>query len=322
MSPFPPLSNRTVAVIGGDRRMLHAASRFAEAGASVNVLGHSRSLPAEPQIHAFHTLTDAARDADILLLPLPSTRDGRTVNTPFAPELSISFDELVSLMRAHPDRLLFGGCLPLGLSDAVSALADARPRVIDYDTDEALLLRNAYLTAEGALMLAMQESDRSLRGATAAILGYGRIGKLLARLLLSIGMEVTVCARRRESLQWAATDGCHPMKMGDATRAGGGLFPLCCGHPIIFNTVPEQILERELLLRLEPDTLLIDLASPPFGAREADASEATQKNGLRYLRAPGLPGRYAPRDAGHAIADSVLEVLRRYAFPLKGDAST
>ena len=91
----------------------------------------------------------------------------------------------------------------------------------------------------------------------------------------------------------------------------GGLSPLCRDHAILFNTVPAPILTRDLLCGLERDTLLIDLASAPFGVRDGDVREATARNGLRYLRAPSLPGSYAPRDAGRIIAECVLDTLSR-----------
>ena len=314
MSPTPlPLSHRTVAVVGGDLRMLHAAYRLGEMGARIRLLALGDPTP--HTCRPSETLSDVVRDADTLLLPLPTTRDGVTVNCPRSPNRSVTLDEVAALLRERPDLHLLGGLLPRALLDALPEGV----RATDYYEDEALLLRNAYLTAEGALMLAMQETDCALRGKTAAIIGYGRIGKLLARLLLSVGMEVTVCARRRESLLWAAADGCRPLQIGDAARAGRGLFPLCCGHLVLFNTVPEQVLDRDLLLRLEPGTLLVDLASAPFGARDEDVREAERANGLRYIRAPGIPGQYAPRDAGYAIADCVAEALRRHPTPVKGE---
>ena len=303
MSPTPlPLSDRTVAVVGGDLRMLHAARRLGDLGARIKVFALGDAPPYRP----CKNLSDAAGDADALLLPLPVTRDGVTVQCPRSPETSITPEEIATLMREHPRLRLFGGCLPPAF---LEPLPD-RDRVLDYYEDEGLLLRNAYLTAEGALQVAMQSTDCALRGKSAAVIGYGRIGKLLARLLLAIGMEVTVCARRRESLLWAAADGCYPLCI-DPARTGRGMFPLCCGYTLIFNTVPEQVLDRDLLLRLESDTVLIDLASAPFGVRDCDLEEAVRENRLRYLRAPGIPGIYAPRDAGYAIADRVSEMLRR-----------
>ena len=42
----------------------------------------------------------------------------------------------------------------------------------------------------------MEATDRTLHGSRCLIIGYGRIGRLLADRLLSLGAEVTVSARK------------------------------------------------------------------------------------------------------------------------------
>jgi dipicolinate synthase subunit A len=91
----------------------------------------------------------------------------------------------------------------------------------------------------------------------------------------------------------------------------GGLASLGRDHAVLFNTIPAHILPRALLMGLEGDTLLIDLASAPFGVSDRDVREAAAHNGLRYLRAPSLPGSYAPREAGRIIAECILDILSR-----------
>ena len=113
---------------------------------------------------------------------------------------------------------------------------------------------------------------------------------------------------REESLFEAAAEGCHPLLITASDPMGGMAF-LCRDHPILFNTVPSHILPRDLLMGLQPDTLLIDLASAPFGVSDTHVREAAEQNGLRYLRAPSLPGSYAPRDAGRAIAECSLGMV-------------
>ncbi len=309
------------AVIGGDRRMAYVARRLAEAGHAVSLLGCGTDCFSEdkflhegndPPVRRFHSLERAAERADVITLPLPATRDGKTVWCPRDHDCTVTFDALRDLLCLRPDLCLFGGRLSDGFAAGIPAhLHTGNARVIDYYEDEALQLRNAYLTAEAAVMTAMQLSDHALRGSEAAIIGYGRIGKMLARLLLSLGVDVTVCARREEALLWAEADGCHPLRIGDPSRAGGGMFPLCYGHGVILNTVPARVLDRELLLRMEKGTILIDLASAPFGVLDEDVRAATDAGGLRYVRLPSLPGTYAPRDAGYAIADSMLRTLRK-----------
>ncbi len=307
------------AVIGGDGRMTHVAERLSEAGHAVDLLGCGGDcLPCEASggpIRLVATPERAAERATTLILPLPASRDGETVWCPRDLACTVRLETLCDLLDRRPDLRLFGGRLPTDL------LARYPGRAVDYYASEELQLRNAAVTAEGALMTAMQLTDRAIRGMTVAIIGYGRIGKLLARLLLALGAEVSVAARREEALLWAATDGCHPLRMGDPTRPGGGLYPLCFGHSVIFNTVPARVLDRDLLTRMEHGTLLIDLASAPFGVADEDIREAAATTGLRYVRAPSLPGTYAPREAGRIIAECILGTLRREEHAKGGDGA-
>ena len=51
--------------------------------------------------------------------------------------------------------------------------------------------------------------------------------------------------------------------------------------------------------------ILLELASAPGGFDEALCREC----GLTLLRAPGLPGKCAPKAAGEAIAGAVMRIL-------------
>ncbi len=317
MSPVSntPKPAHRFAVIGGDGRMTHLAQRLTEEGYSVSLLGcGNECLPThegEGELRICTTLAKAAEDATVLILPLPATRDGETVHCPRDPACAVTFQDLKALLKRNPKLSLFGGKMPAGFVSEVTADdPTASARLVDYYGNEVLQLRNAYITAEAALMTAMELIDRTLRDTSVAVLGYGRIGKYLARLLRALGADVTVCARREECLFEAAAEGSHPLLITEDDPLGG-LLPLCRDHAILFNTIPAHIMKRELLLGLERDTLLIDLASAPFGVCDGDVREATARNGLRYLRAPSLPGSYAPRDAGRIIAECVLDALSR-----------
>ena len=305
----PPV--RRFAVIGGDGRMTHLAERLIEEGISVNLLGcGDHCIPKSDnsaELCICTSLTKVAENVSTLILPLPVTRDGKTIHCPRDPACIVSLEDLVSLLNTRPQLTLFGGKVPAELSACST-------RVVDYYNDPTLQLRNAYITAEAALMTAMELTDHALRATSIAILGYGRIGKYLAHLLRSLGAHVTVCARREEVLFDAAAEGYHPLLITEKAPMNG-LGLLSHGYPILFNTIPAQILPGELLQRLDRDVLLIDLASAPFGVGEREVREATAQNGLRYLRAPSLPGSYAPRDAGRIIAECILESLTHMETP-------
>ena len=150
-------------------------------------------------------------------------------------------------------------------------------------------------------MILMERLPRVIRGARIAVLGYGRVGQALAGLLVSVGAEVTVAARRREVLAKAADSGCLTLLIGDDTT----LMPLTAGYHAVCNTVPHCLFCEKILCAMSRDTLLVELASPPGGI---DA-KAAQKYDIPVIYALSLPGKYAPVTAGEIIADTVLSKL-------------
>lgn len=118
---------------------------------------------------------------------------------------------------------------------------------------------NALPTAEGALQIAMEELPITLHGARALVLGYGRIGSLLARRLHTLGAIVSVSARSNASFAHIWAEGMQALD----TRALGGKLG---EFDVLFNTVPAQVLGMAELAELREDCLVIDLASKPGGA--------------------------------------------------------
>ena len=78
---------------------------------------------------------------------------------------------------------------------------------IDYTDNEDFLKKNAYLTAEGAITLYYNEVKETLLGKKVLILGYGRIGKYLSKMLKSLNCDVSVYARRKEIKNEIELDG-------------------------------------------------------------------------------------------------------------------
>lgn len=313
----------TVVVLGGDARQVAVIRELVRADCPVSVYAAGLcggSLPDGVRLcghraaclRAIEETDDRRSPAPLwLLLPLPASRDGETVNCPLEPEAHIPLSEVAEAMLRLRHARLLGGCLPAGfcreLKDRLGADAYGA-RVTDYYTLESIQIPNARITAEAAIMTAMELTDTALLGARVAVLGYGRIGQLLSRLLLPLGVSVTVAARREEALAYARMDGCKTLRMESATS----LHPLAQGYAVIFNTVPAPVIGQSLLELMDPETLILDLASAPGGidplvaARLAGADPASR---LRIIRAPSLPGRYAPTTAGNVLADALLPLI-------------
>ena len=163
-------------------------------------------------------------------------------------------------------------------------------RVLDYSDDEAFLCENAYITAQCALKLTLDNIDTVLFGKRALIVGYGRIGKYLATMLRDLGAVVFVCARRRESQLDAFYNGCIPVSLDDGSISS---------FDLIYNTVPEIIIKKSFTERLSDKAVIFELASLPGGFEDTS----------RVITARGLPGKMLQRSGADAITDFVLRNL-------------
>jgi dipicolinate synthase subunit A len=74
---------------------------------------------------------------------------------------------------------------------------------------------------------------------------------------------------------------------------------------VIFNTIPVPVLTGEVLDRVSPNALIIDLASAPGGV---DFKKA-ESMGIKAVLAPGLPGKVAPKTAGRILAKVIIRLL-------------
>lgn len=294
---IPHPARPTLTLLGGDARQLFLASHFAKVGYRVQAMGLAD--PSASHVRVCHDLTRALDGSEIIILPLPVTRDGIHIFTPLDSMTAIPFADLTEQLARRPSAHVFGGRIPKEWCHQLDAIGCT---VTDYYDREDVQIKNARITAEGALMTAMEMTDTGILGTPMAVIGYGRIGQYLSRILVALGASVTVYARRAASLAQAASDGC-------ATRHISELSSLTDGFGAVFNTVPSRLIGKDILSVMPCDTLMIDLASPPFGIDPDAAGEATSRCGLGVIFAPSLPGRYAPKSAGTVIAEGILAAL-------------
>ncbi len=276
------INRYTFSVLGGDRRMLYAAEMLSKTGFPVFTFGLSGAPTGNA--YACDSIDDALH-ADFILLPIPMSRDGKTL---FAPALKKPLLVEMILEKSPCHALLFGG--------KTSAFSDHR--LFDYGARSDFASANAVPTAEGALLLAIQHLSRTVNGSHIGIVGFGRVGKAVASLFHAAGAKVTVFARREEVCAVAAMLGYHAAPIRMLPEHAEEI------HCLI-NTAPAPILGEEVLSRMAKSTLMLELASPPYGVD----FETAEKLGLKAILADGLPGKYAPEAAGGAICKTVLSML-------------
>ena len=74
---------------------------------------------------------------------------------------------------------------------------------------------------------------------------------------------------------------------------------------VIFNTVPEILLHKDNMRHIRKDTLIIDLASPPYGVDVTDGIT----HGLRVLYSNSLPGKIAPVTTAGYIRETLRQII-------------
>ena len=95
-------------------------------------------------------------------------------------------------------------------------------------------------------------------------------------------------------MRMAHAAGAHPVPLSRLAAA-------CRQADVIVNTIPAHVLGADALEAIGRDTPIVELASPPYGM---DMQEAVRR-GLQVCVESGLPGRYAPMDAGGALFDAL-----------------
>ncbi len=260
-------------VFGGDERMLGVLQAAQQAGwETVHIAGED-------------DVPEQLEGTDAVMLPWPrSFRDDRLVAAPGAKPMNR--ERVLSLIP--PCRAAVAG----GVEE------DALPmvqRLVRPERDEAFLRKNAQLTAEGAVLEVLRRRRHALLESTAMITGFGRIGQEMAVRLCALGMFVIVCARSESQMHMAHGMGAHPVPLRQIASA-------CAQADVVINTVPARVLNRSALEQLRRHTPIIELASAPYGL---DLEEAVQM-GLEVAVESGLPGRYAPLDAGKALFEALL----------------
>lgn len=265
--------------VGGDERQAFAAGYIKNIGNAVSFA------------HTYTELKNQISPADIIVLPLPLTRDGKHINS--APENGlITLEELIFLLREG--MTVTGGMID---KDITQAIERKGVTLYDYYQSEALAIYNSVSTAEGVIYELIGNSNINLKGSKALVTGYGKAASAICNLLYSFGSEVVVTARSDRDLATAKIHNCKAVQLYD-------IHNLKCDFDFVVNTVPALVIDEKLISKLKKDCLMIEIASAPYGI-DFDAAE---KHGIRVIKAPSLPGRISPKSAGEVLAQTILNI--------------
>ncbi len=278
-------------VVGGDLRQVRLAQLLQMDGHTVQTYAMEHRETKEA-LSGSDTL-DGIERCDCVILPLPAVGEGGILNAPLS-DRKVPLSAVAG--RLKPGQILCGGKLD---AEFVRSARETGCRVYDYFEREELAVKNAVPTVEGAIQIAMEELPTTLFGARVLVIGYGRIGRLLAHRLKGLGARVTVSARSFRDLAWIEA-------YGYCAEHTDQLAGWLCSYDLIINTVPAQVLGEAALEDVSSDCLIIDLASRPGGVDFESAAAL----GLKVIWALSLPGKVAPLSSGQIIRDTVYHILQ------------
>ena len=163
-----------------------------------------------------------------------------------------------------------------------------------FSQSDNFRVKNSVYTAEGAVALAIQETNTALCETGVFVLGYGFLGKECARLFAALGASVTVYTENPMELASAVQKGYCAKKLTELSDLNG---------VIIINTVPAPVLDCLPIFCDIAPALLVELASTPCLTKEV--------TGLQVLPAGVLPSRFSPESAAKLIFDEMTEQLKK-----------
>ncbi len=287
------LKGWTVAVVGGDSRMLEHMRLARLAGATVQ---HYGSVPGATEAAGqpgASSLVEAVKGARIISCPIPGVGDDDAVYAKYTPERLWMTTEV--LQGAAPGALLF----TCWSTPRMDAWAKGTPvEIVAYGEDDALSILHAVPTAEGALRVAIENTEDTILGMKVLCLGLGRVGISVAQAFEGLKARVTLAARNPAQLARAWAMNADPLELADLGERIGEF-------PLIVSSASGRVLGEKLLVRTRTDAVIIDLCSPP-GSVDFDAAKAL---GRKVIWARAQAGS-APRRAGHDEWHVLMRIVR------------
>lgn len=284
------ISNEKFGIIGGDLRQIYLAKKLQKDKNEVFVCGFENFVGFDKLKLKSLKISDLISSSKYIILPVPASRNKKFINAPFSNSDIVLSEKLFLNLK---NKVVFAGIVS-------SLIEDVKPsglHIRDYYQREDFLIPNALLTAEGAVSIALKEYDKSIFSSRCLVVGFGRIGKILAKLLKNMGAKVTVSARNVKDISLAKISGFETINVSKINEK--------IDFDLIFNTVPALVLDAGVLRYLSSARMIIDLASAPGGTDKFAAEEL----GIKLIPALGIPGKCFPEAAGEVIADVIYKMI-------------
>ncbi len=257
-----------ISILPGDTRMEYIAEVMAKKGGTV--CSSWSDIP----------------ESGYLICGIPFTRDGKMVNTSMPDPISIrSF--LGMLSGSH---IIIGGNLS---KNVISYCTYHGIKYYDVMTSPAFVRKNARLTAEGLLIPLLSNTTFSICDCRVLLAGYGNCGKEIADILKLFTNEIYIYDTNPAAVKAARSSHFKTVSEKELRDRNHSVHQI----NIIINTSPVNPFHSQVWESFSGSCTVFNIAS--------FALKLPRPLSERVFDCPGIPGKYAPKTAGHIIAKEI-----------------
>ena len=279
-------------VIVGDLRISTLAKLLAEDGNNVFVYGmeNANFIEENTKIIKCKSVEEAIKSSNIIIGSIPFSKSKNEMYAIFSEE-HIQIDELIK--GDNSKKIFIAGSIS---EDSKEILEKNYMEVVDIMEYEQLAILNTIATAEGAIEVAIKNTDTILHGKNVLILGFGRVAKIVAKKFQGLSANITCAARKPSDFAWITALGYNLIDINTIETE-------FWDFDIVINTVPKIIVDKDRMKFMKKNVLLIDLASEPGGFDKNDAKTLD----LKLICALALPGKIAPVTSAEFIKQTIYD---------------
>ncbi len=282
--------------LGGDKRQLEIIKKLIEKELVIDLVGYDL-INIDGTTHKDIDNLDISL-YDFIFFPVNGVKDNFSISCTYGTK---DIQLTTSLLNKCKDKVkIFTGIK----TDILNKMLDiANKECIALMDDPDIKKENSIPTVEGIIGHLIYNTEFTINGSNIFVLGYGNVGKPLVESLIHLKANVTVGIIKQEEFIELVSNQipCIYTNNHDIMQS------TMQDSDIIINTVPELILNREYLEKLNNNNVyILDISSHPHGVDFKSANELHLKNKLLL----GIPGEVAPKTAGNILAKKINNIIK------------
>ena len=226
----------TFFIIGGDFRNFILAQSLAKDGNKVSIYGFEKlkeNFDEKIDLIKEGNL-DEIKNSDIIIGPIPFSRDDVTINMTYS-DKKISISEIEDLLK---NKAVFVG----NINDKLKENWKSKNiKVIDIMQKEEFVVLNVIPTVEATIEIIMKNNqNKIINGMECLIMGFGRIGKVLAHKLQGLVENCTCLVTNEVEKAWTIAYGYKNVDLNYIKNKPSNLSK----YDIIINTITKILLKE------------------------------------------------------------------------------